>query len=130
MSATILIFPETGATTFPIVGVNPNPSPIVPCEKIGSEVLAKAITAPVAGANKLVVSCTIISFSSFKVSAFIYLDLNIILVCTSYQYIFMKKLTFLLNQYFIVKNIFLYLSNQVYIIKDKGGFLWLNLKLE
>jgi GntR family trehalose operon transcriptional repressor len=34
----------------------------------------------------------------------------------------MKKLTFLLNQYFINKNIFLYLSNQVYIIKDKGGF--------
>ncbi|HBN36582.1 MAG TPA: trehalose operon repressor, partial [Lactobacillus johnsonii] len=41
-----------------------------------------------------------------------------------------KKLTFLLNQYFIIKNVFLYLSNQVYIIKDKGGFLWLNLKLE
>ncbi|HBN36947.1 MAG TPA: trehalose operon repressor, partial [Lactobacillus johnsonii] len=48
-----------------------------------------------------------------KVSAFIYLDLNIILVCTSCQYIFMKKLTFLLNQYFIIKNVFLYLSNQV-----------------
>ncbi len=34
----------------------------------------------------------------------------------------MKELAFLLNQYFINKNIFLYLSNQVYIIKEKGGF--------
>ena len=48
-SATIVILPETGATTFSLTGSKPKPSPIIPVEKTSSLVALSANTLPAAG---------------------------------------------------------------------------------